>query len=184
MTATAWRRLACGALILLAAFAVVCAAEEVLTDQTGLPSNEPSALDEGADVVGAWDVEEVLDVAQGGVPRALERAGFQEIGQEELPASFKGEVACAFVGARCFQEPDSHVFGFLAEGGVQGASLASVWDARLKELGWSKVESGVAGVATYEKEEGDYRWMLVRAEEAGRQIGEGSDEILVTVVAS
>lgn len=96
---------------------------------------------------------------------AIEHAGLVRIGSAEVPAWFSDEVMDAARIQELWTDQDQSVVGFTLPMGAPEAqeTLAEQLDDR----GWHTCASGMDGVATYMKEGGEVRWMMVECTEAG-----------------
>lgn len=105
------------------------------------------------------------DVSQGKVVgEALQQVGFVAVDGRDTP-EWMGEVCDLSDFDEAVANADFSLVN-LTYGGALSDAMAFM-QRTLTDRGWTGVESGCEGVLTYIKEEGECRWVMIEAVEAG-----------------
>lgn len=94
---------------------------------------------------------------------AVEQVGFQIIDAKNAPQWFESEIAPITAFERIFANSERNIFELQMQGTQEGA-LNSM-RAYMEQKGWQQTRSEMAGVATFNKTEGECRWAMLECAE-------------------
>lgn len=100
----------------------------------------------------------------GGFESAIEKVGLQCLGEEGMP-EWMSELCAPSMLSEAYANEDASIVGFSRSGEVGDAE--DLLRRELTARGWQEQRGSQEGLASYVKEEGVCRWVMVKASKVG-----------------
>lgn len=99
----------------------------------------------------------------------IEQVGFQKITAVNAPEWFEEEIAPVAVFESIFVNSETNVFELQMLGGGTQQNVMEQLNEYLTTRGWQCTKSDMAGVATFNKSEGECRWAMLECSQIGNE---------------